>query len=142
MGARGRVVAAVLASLALGAAACTGGDVRPTDEATTTGPTVSAEPGSFAYVNAGIQATLAFDGATGELEVANGSGADVGAPGVYALDALTGERTDAMVTPARGVSDGGVGTFEVAFPAGTDPSAAGFLGLELGGEDYGGFVGA
>jgi len=44
------------------------------------------------------------------------------------------------VDGAAPIADGTSGSYVVTFPDGFDVIAAGFVGLEFGDEDYGGFV--
>ncbi len=100
----------------------------------------TAASSSYSYVNNGLEGTLTLTGAAGTLELVNGTGEEVGEPAVYSLDGATGERVDATVEGAAAVADGATQSFQLSFPSGFDPAASGFIGLEIGGEDYGGFV--
>ncbi|MGQ0671071.1 MAG: hypothetical protein ACT4PO_15665 [Actinomycetota bacterium] len=95
---------------------------------------------TYSYVNNGLEASFTVSGTSGTLEVRNNSGNEVGAPGLYSLDPSTGDRVDAMADGAAPIADGETASFRVTFPEGFDLAAAGFVGLELGGEDYGGFA--
>ena len=124
-------------------AACGGAN----GESTTTGDTSSTGEGtqasvstSYSYVNNGLEASFTLSGTSGRLEVANGSGKDIGESAIYSLDPATGDRVDAGVDGAAPIADGTSGSYAVNFPDGFDAIAAGFVGLEFGGEDYGGFV--
>jgi hypothetical protein len=91
-------------------------------------------------VNNGLEATFTLKGTSGKLEITNNSGKDVGAPAVYSLDPTSGDRVDATVGGAEPLADGTSGSYTVTFPDGFDAVAAGFVGLEFGSKDYGGFV--
>jgi hypothetical protein len=136
-------VAAVGAATLL--AGCGGSESSATK--TTTAPATPAAtpaatgPRSFDYVNNGLKATLEIDGTTGTLTITNGRETRVGKPALYALDGLTGSRTDAALTGATPMPAGATAHLAVRFPDGTDTAAAGFFGLEFGGEDAGGFDG-
>ena len=95
---------------------------------------------SYSYVNNGLEASFTLSGTSGKLEITNGSGNDVGVPAIYSLDPATGDRVEAGVDGASPIADGTSGSYVVTFPDGFDVIAAGFVGLEFGGEDYGGFV--
>lgn len=95
---------------------------------------------TFSYVNNGLEASFTVSGTSGTFEVTNNSGKEVGAPGIYSLDPSTGYRVDAAVDGAAPIAEGATASFQVTFPEGFDLIAAGFVGLEFGGEDYGGFA--
>jgi hypothetical protein len=106
------------------------------------GGSPSAASKSYTYVNNGLEASLTLSGGSGTLKVTNGSGKDLGEPALYSLDPTTGERVDGAVDAAVPVADGASASFAVSFPSGFDLVAAGFVGIEFGGEDFGGFVDA
>ncbi|HEY7573816.1 MAG TPA: hypothetical protein VIB08_01520 [Thermoanaerobaculia bacterium] len=112
-----------------------------TTEASQTTAQTTTGPRSFDYVNNGLEATLDIDGATGTLTITNGREAQVGKPALYALDGLTGKRTDAALDGAAPIPAGGTARLAFRFPEGTNTAAAGFFGLEFGGADAGGFDG-
>lgn len=95
---------------------------------------------SYSYVNNGLEASFTLSGTSGKLEITNGSGKDLGVPAIYSLDPATGDRIDAGVDGAAPIADGTSGSYLVTFPDAFDAIAAGFVGLEFGGKDYGGFV--
>jgi hypothetical protein len=88
----------------------------------------------------GITGRLLLQGTEGSLLVTNASSEIAGPPGVYSLDALTGTRADAIVSPPlTAIRPGETVRFRVSFEDDFDLEASGFVGLELGGEDAGGF---
>jgi hypothetical protein len=131
--------------VALGLAGCTG-DSAPSSTAPVTPseselPTTDISPvpfvpGQFAYSAEGIDAQLEWHGGQGTLTVANGTDADVGEPGLYAV---TQEQTrvDASVKEADALAPGDEATFDVSFPAGLKTADAGFIVLLLGDVNYG-----
>jgi len=139
----------VLASLvALGAVALVAGCGRSgssAEQTTTATRQVATEtitgPRSFDYVNNGLEATLDIDGTTGTLTIVNGREAKVGTPALYMLDGPTGKRTDAALDGAAPIPAAAKARLAFRFPAGTNTGAAGFVGLEFGGEGAGGFDG-
>ncbi len=78
-------------------------------------------------------------GISGDLEITNASRKDVGMPAIYSVDPTTGDRVDAGVDGAAPLAKGASGRYVVTFPDGFDLVAAGFIGLEFGGMDFGGF---
>lgn len=77
-----------------------------------------------------------MDGSSGTLQVSNGSGAELGPPGMYVVT-RTGEQVDGVVQDAAAVLDGEEATFEVTFP---DPVTEGTVGLVIllfGDDNYG-----
>jgi len=141
---RAAATLAVLGAAAL-LAGCGGSDSSAKQETTTaTAPAAvpaASGPQSFDYVNNGLEATLSIDGETGTLTLRNGRDERVATPALYALDGLTGTRTDAALADAAPIPAGATVRLAVRFPKGTNTAAAGFFGLEFGGEDAGGFDG-
>ncbi len=101
--------------------------------------TTTGGPRSFVYVNNGLEATLHIDGAAGTVVLTNGRTTPVLTPALYLVDAR-GIRVNAVLPGARSITPGQTVTLAVRFPPGTDTATAGFFGLELGGEDAGGFT--
>ena len=151
-----RVVVAIALGLTLASSACTGGDGDDGGDTGGTGGTAgvtgetggvgpapvqsgSDTVGTYEYSNAGLVAVLRLEGGAGTLEVDNGTDADLPEPGFYARHALTGARTDGLVTDPVSVPAGGSGSFEVEID-GLTVGDVGVLGLLFGGEDYGLFV--
>lgn len=135
--------------VALGAVAlvagCGGSGSSAEQDTTTTASQVATQtitgPRSFNYVNNGLEATLDIDGTTGTLTITNGREAKVGTPALHALDGPTGTRTDAALDGAAPIPAGATARLSFRFPDGTNTAAAGYFGLEFGGEDAGGFDG-
>jgi hypothetical protein len=122
-------------------AACGRSDgTAPTVGATGTGSSASASAStSYSYLNNGLEASLTMIGISGDLEITNASIRDVGEPAIYSVDPTTGDRVDAGVDGAAPLAKGASGSYVVTFPDGFDLVAAGFVGLEFGGMDFGGF---
>jgi len=143
---RRRALASLVALGAVALVAGCGGAGSSAEKGTTTAASQVATqtatgPRSFNYVNNGLEATLDIDGTTGTLAITNGREAKVGKPALYALDGPTGKRTDAALDGAAPIPAGATARLAFRFPDGTDTAAAGFFGLEFGGEDAGGFDG-
>jgi hypothetical protein len=151
-----RVCVAIALGLTLALSACTGGDGDDGADTGGTGGTAgvtgetggvgpapvqsgSDTVGTYEYSNAGLVAVLRLDNGAGTLEVDNGTDADLPDPGFYARHALTGARTDGVVTDPAPIPAGGTGSFEVELDDLTVVDV-GVLGLLFGGEDYGLFV--
>ena len=131
---------AVVATIALGA--CTGGEEPSPGQApaaTSPPPTFSSE-GYLYTSDTGIRALASFRGGRGTLEVENGTGGELGEPGLYLLDARTGGVVDAQVRPARPVGDGETRTFRVALARPVEPGGVGLVVLTIGGDDLGAFL--
>lgn len=149
---RTHAVAVFTLALAVLAASCTGdGDDDGNTGATgatagATGATGGEGPtpvqsgsdtaGTYEYSNAGLVAVLELDGAAGSLEVDNGTDHELPDPGFYARHALTGARTDGVVTDPAPIPPGETGTFEIELE-GLTVGDIGVLGLLFGEEDYG-----
>jgi hypothetical protein len=123
------------------------GDDAPTPSPPTTSPpaatspppTLSAE--GFLYMsNEGIRALATFEGDGGTLELENTTGAELEPPGLYLLDAATGEVVDATVTPNRAVPDGVERTFRVALGRAMPAASIGLVVLMIGEADHGAFL--
>ena len=138
-----RGFAFVLALVSGGLVAGCGGGSGPATPAgagtTTTTMTAPVGPRSFGYVNNDLVATLHVDGAAGTVVFTNGRTTPVLTPAIYLVDA-TGVRVNAVLPGARSIPPGGSATLTVRFPSGTATATAGFLGLEFGGKDAGGFT--
>jgi hypothetical protein len=136
-----RTIAVLAAAGLLAACGSKSGGSTPAEGAASPGSsTQTSVSKSYSYVNNGLEASFTLSGTSGKLEITNGSGNDVGVPAIYSLDPATGDRVDAGVGGAAPIADGASGSYVVTFPEGFDVIAAGFVGLEFGGEDYGGFV--
>ena len=138
-------VVLLLAAVAAGAGACTGKSSPPPASVSATasaqGPVTTNEdvrfkPGEYAYSFNNITVTMKFDGSAATLDVTNHSGAEIGAPGLYAI---TGDdqRYDATVDGAAPVADGASATFKVTFPDKVTAQSAGLVVLLLGQDNMG-----
>jgi hypothetical protein len=135
--------------LALSAAACTGGSRPPTATVASSSPpgggpatsntVVHFKPGQYRYSFNNVTATLSFAGQTATMDVKNGSGAALGAPGIYVITG-TDQRLDAKVADAAAVPDGGDATFQVTFPSGATLQTIGLIVLKFGDSNYGAFA--
>jgi hypothetical protein len=136
-----RTIAIFVAAGLLAACGSKGAGSTPAGGAASSGSSAQASGStSYSYVNNGLEASFTLSGTSGKLEITNGSGKAVGVPAIYSLDPATGDRIDAGVDGAAPIADGTSGSYAVTFPDGFDAVAAGFVGLEFGGKDYGGFV--
>ena len=142
---RTRSVASLFLLIALSAAACTGGgESSPTPGTPTTGasdPVTTSEnvtfaPGEFEYHFNNITATFSLDGSSGTLSVKNGSGAELGEPGMYVLG-IDDKKYEGTVTSPLTVPDGSEAEFEVTFPDKVTSESIGLLVLLFGGDNYG-----
>jgi hypothetical protein len=113
----------------------------PTSTTTATSPPPSLSADGFLYTsNEGIRALATFEGDGGTLELQNTTGAELEPPGLYLLDAATGEVVDATVTPNRAVADGDERTFRVALGRAMPPASIGLVVLMIGEADHGAFL--
>jgi hypothetical protein len=133
-------LALVLAAFAL--TTCEVGDddpPSPPPPSTSPPPTLSAD--GFLYTSKeGIRALATFRGDRGTLELENGTDAELAPPGLYLLDAMTGEVVPADVTPARPVGDGEERMFRVSLARAMPASSIGLVVLLIGDEDRGAFL--
>ena len=126
--------------------ACTGDDVDPP---TGPGPTsegivppsvdtgdVAFEPGEFEYAWNGVDIRFSMDGGAGTLEIDNGTGRRLAAPGLYAILG-DGTRRDATIDDASAIPDGRRASFEVVFPDGVDETTVGLVILLIGSNNWG-----
>lgn len=124
---------------------CTGGTEPPT------GPTPTANgsqppsvdpgevefaPGEFEYSWSGVDIRFSMDGNGGTLRVDNGSGAQLGEPGLYAILG-EGSRRDATIDGAAPIAEGEQASFDVTFPDGVDETTVGLVILLFGGNNWG-----
>ena len=133
--------------LALSAAGCTGGGAKtpsPTPSSgagsspalvTSNAPAVF-KAGQYSYAFNSIMASLALHGSDGTLKIHNGSGAEIGSPGLYVI---TGDdrRFDGTVAGAAPIPDGGDATLEVTFPAQVTAKTVGLVIFLLGADNMG-----
>lgn len=128
-------------------AACTGDGERPEGP----GPTstsagdsppsvdtgdVTFEPGEFVFDWNGVDILFSMDGNGGTLDIDNGSGERLGAPGLYVILG-DGTRSDGTVDAAAAIPEGEQSSFEVAFPDGVDENTVGLVILLIGGNNWG-----
>jgi hypothetical protein len=137
-----RSLPALLLVLALMGAACTGDDPSPSPSDTTdTGSPLPTEdvpvdfvPGEWTYENNGV--TVAFSWEGGTLSVENGSGAELGPPGLYVVS-QTQERFDAEVAETGPIPDGDAAGFVATFPDGLTLKDVGLVVLLFGDQNWG-----
>ena len=142
------VVLAALVALLL--AACTGGD----DGSTLTGAsgltgggisgpapaeTLTPGVGAFTYESRGLVVTVDVEGSEGTIEVDNQGDHDLGAPGLYALDAEDGHQVPVEVREGEPVKIGETARFDVSL-GDVDVDQVGLLVLLFGTDNYGAFV--
>jgi hypothetical protein len=142
---RARFVASLCIVVVLTAAACTGNDASsatPSGSATgasdpvTTSENVTFVPGEFEYRFNNIAATFSLDGSGGTLSVKNGSGAELGDPGMYVIG-IDDKRYEGTVTSPLAIPDGSAAEFAVTFPEQVTKGSIGLIVLRFGGDDYG-----
>jgi hypothetical protein len=129
-------------TLAVVAGACTGDDTPSTQPDATTGPTalptvdvpVEFVPGEWTYENHDVTVSFTWD--SGELTVENGSGEELGDPGLYAVT-QTQQRVDADIAGSAPVADGGSAALTAAFPAGLELADVGLVVIEFGEQNWG-----
>jgi hypothetical protein len=137
-----RSLPALLLVLALMGAACTGDDPSPSPSDTTdTGSPLPTEdvpvdfvPGEWTYENNGV--TVAFSWEGGTLSVENGSGAELGAPGLYVVT-RTQEHVDAEVADTAPVADGDPADLVATFPPDLALADVGLVVLRFGDQNWG-----
>lgn len=145
MSAPSRILPLLVLVAVLGTA-CTsddGDEPTPPPSPTTTSPVptgpVRFEPGHYRYEFGGVIADLVFDGNVATMDVKNASGAALGEPSLYVVDA-TGAHLDGIVTDAATIPDGESATFEVTFPDGVNERTIGLVILSFGESNYGAFA--
>jgi hypothetical protein len=137
-----RSLAALLLVVALAGTACTGDDPSPSPDDTSSSasplPTVDVPvdfvPGEWTYENNGV--TVAFSWEGGALSVENGSGAELGAPGLYVVT-QTQERVDGEVAGAAPIPDGDSGDLVATFPGDLTLADVGLVVLMFGDQNWG-----
>jgi len=132
------VVVGVLAGCTKG-----GGHASPTPSSASTAPATPThvgpenfQPGEYRYSFNSVTASLSFDGSSATLDVTDGSGADLAAPGLYVILG-TGRRVDGTVTDPAPIANGASGTFQVTFPSTVTPKTIGLVILLFGDSNYG-----
>jgi hypothetical protein len=144
-----RVVLPALLVLALVLAACDSGGGEPSntkvattsEDVPTPAETFTGAPGTatYEYANEGLLVTVKLDGSDGTMDVKNNSGNDLGAPGLYVLDAADGHEVDGTVVDAAPVAAGDSASFDVKLDDLTVDDI-GLLVLLFGADNYGAFV--
>ncbi len=137
-----RLTAALVLALGLIATACTGDDpsTDPADPTTTGSPLPTVDvpvdfvPGEWTYENNDV--TVAFSWETGSLSVENGSGAELGAPGLYVVT-RTQEHVDAEVADTAPVADGDPADLVATFPPDLALADVGLVVLRFGEQNWG-----
>ncbi len=137
-----RSLAALLLVLALVGAACTGDDPSPSpSDPTDTGSPLPTEdvpvdfvPGEWTYENNGV--TVAFSWESGTLSVENGSGAELGPPGLYVVS-QTQDRSDAEVAETAPIPDGEAAELVATFPEDLSLKDVGLVVLLFGDQNWG-----
>jgi len=97
---------------------------------------VPFEPGEFGFAWRGVDIRFSMDGSAGTLEIDNGSGARLGAPGLYAILG-DGTRSDATIATAGPIQDGEQVSFDVTFSDGVDETTVGLIVLLIGDKNWG-----
>jgi hypothetical protein len=99
-------------------------------------PTLTGEapPGSYVYEDLDLQAVLELSGSGGSLEVANGTGSELGPPVPFVLAADDGRRIPIDVVGAAKIDDGETATFEVSMPEDVE---IGIAVLVFGDDEFG-----
>ena len=143
-----RVLLPAILLLAIVLTACDGGG-QPSNAATKTtsavvptpAETFTGAPGTatYEYANEGLLVTVKLDGSDGTMDVKNNSENDLGAPGLYVLDAADGHEVDGTVLDAAPVAAGDSASFDVKLDDMTVDDI-GLLVLLFGADNYGAFV--
>ncbi|MGZ4132696.1 MAG: hypothetical protein ACXVWF_06595 [Actinomycetota bacterium] len=137
---------ALLAALAVASlSACTGGStvstsaVSSTQTATalsTVDQPVKFVPGEYDYSYQDVNVTFSWKGGTGILTVDNGSGTQLGAPGMY-VETHQQTRVDAVVKDAKPIPDGKTVRLDVTFPSTLKAEDVGLFAILFGQENWG-----
>jgi hypothetical protein len=140
------VLTVALSIIVITAAGCTGSggttpSAGPGSTSSPGGPLTSNthvvfKEGEYHYTFNSILASLILHGSDGTLRVQNGSGAEVGAPGLYVI---TGDdkRYDGQITGAAPIPNAGDVTLEVTFPTQVTAKTVGLVVLLLGPDNMG-----
>jgi hypothetical protein len=97
---------------------------------------VAFEPGEFEYSWNDVDIRFSMDGNAGTIEIDNGSGRRLAAPGLYAILG-DGTRRDATIDAAAPIPEGEQAAFDVTFPDGVDETTVGLVILLIGGNNWG-----
>jgi hypothetical protein len=138
------VLAAVLAVASL--AACTGSSavstsaVSSTQSSAVAPPTVDQPvkfvPGEYDYSYQDVNVTFSWKDDKGVLTVDNGSGTQLGPPGMY-VETHQQTRVDAVVKGAKPIPDGKTVTLDVTFPSTLKAEDIGLFAILFGQENWG-----
>ena len=135
------LVALSLAALTLGAA-CTSDTTETTASSVspsalpTSDVNATIVPGEWTYDYLGVKATFEWKDGPPILTVKNASGAEVGAPSVYAVT-QDQRHVDGKMDLDEPLADGGTGTYTVRFPAELTREDVGLIVLMLGDVNWG-----
>ena len=135
------LVALSLAALTLGVA-CTSDPTETTASSVAPSPpstsdvNVTIVPGEWTYDYLGVRATFEWKGGPPILTVKNASGAEVGAPSVYAVT-QDQRHVNGKMDLDEPLADGATGTYTVTFPADLTREDVGLIVLMLGDVNWG-----
>ena len=135
------LVALSLAALTLGAA-CTSDTTETTSASVSPSALPTSDinativPGEWTYEYLGVKATFEWKDGPPILTVKNASGAEVGAPSVYAVT-QDQRHVDGKMDLDEPLADGGTGTYTVTFPADLTREDVGLIVLMLGDVNWG-----
>jgi len=121
---------------------CTGDAQPPTGPSSADAPPtvdtgdVAFEPGEFEYSWRGVDIRFSMGGSMGTLEIDNGSGDRLGAPGLYAFLG-DGTRSDATISAPGPIQKGEKASFDVTFSDGVDETTVGLIILLIGDRNWG-----
>ncbi|MGE5226051.1 MAG: hypothetical protein ACM3OO_04170 [Planctomycetaceae bacterium] len=138
---------ALLAALAVAALpACTGSSavsssaVSSTETSAAALPTVDQPvkfvPGEYDYSYQDVNVTFSWKDGKGILTVDNGSGSQLGPPGMY-VETHQQTRVDAVVKGATPIPDGKTVALDVTFPSTLKAEDVGLFAIEFGQENWG-----
>jgi hypothetical protein len=97
---------------------------------------VPFEAGEFEYSWNGVDIRFSMSGNGGTLQIDNGSGNRLGAPGLYAILG-DGSRSDATIDDPAPIPAGERPSFNASFPDGVDETTVGLIVLLFGGNNWG-----
>jgi hypothetical protein len=140
----------LLAALTVAVVACTGADdppapsePAPSTPSSSAGGLVNVDqgrtefvPGRFLYQYNSITARATFRDNVATVSVRNGTGATLGAPGLYVIGA-DDRRYDAETSDAQPIDDGEQATAVFTFPAEVGPGSIGLAILTFGDDNVG-----
>lgn len=135
------LVAMTIAASTL-AAACTSDTTEPTAPAVTPSALPTSDvnativPGEWTYDYLGVKATFEWKDGPPILTVKNATGAELGAPSVYAVT-QDQRHVDGKMDLSDPLADGATGTYTVTFPADLTREGVGLIVLMLGDVNWG-----